>query len=205
MTLPVRRPTLELLLVIVPGALNVLSEFGHLPKTLVVVGAAALWIVYVALAVVDDRTTLRNWGLRTDTLGPALRTVGLVTAAGTVLIVAWAGTQHRLPPPPTFWAALAVYPVWGLAQQFLLNAMLLRNLRSVLPERLALLLAGLLFAAAHLPDLPLVALTFPAGLAWGWIYLRRPNLWALGLGHGVLGTIAYYLALGRDPLAALGL
>jgi len=156
------------------------------------------------LAVIDDRSILHRWGFRADTLAPATRAVALLTAAGAVVIVVWAAFEGRLPPPPSFWIALAIYPFWGLVQQFLLNAMLLRNLRELLPERLALPLAAILFAASHLPDLPLAALTLPAGFAWGWIYLRRPNLWALGLGHGVLGTVAYYLALGRDPLAALG-
>lgn len=201
---PLRRPGFELLLVAIPGVLNVVSELTALSKTTVVAGAAIVWAVYIVLAVLDDRTILRRWGFRADTLAPAARAVALLTATATAVIVAWAAVGGRLPPPGSFWIALGVYPVWGLVQQFLLNAMLLRNLRRLLPERLALPLAALLFAASHLPDIRLAMLTLPAGAAWGWIYLRRPNLWVLGIGHGVLGTVAYYLALGRDPLVALG-
>jgi len=31
------------------------------------------------------------------------------------------------------------------------------------------------------------------------IYRRFPNLWAVGLAHGLLGALAFYLVLGEDP------
>ena len=50
-----------------------------------------------------------------------------------------------------------------------------------------MILAGVLFAAAHLPNLVLTAAT----LAWGIIscalFRRYRNLWALGLAQGLLG------------------
>jgi len=200
-----RRRTLELALVVVPGVLNFASELAWLSKTVVVAGAALAWVAYAAPRLVRDRSAAREWGFRADTWPAAARAVAVVTALGIGLLAASGAAAGHLPPPRGFWVALALYPAWGLAQQFLLNGVLLRNLRALLPERLALPLAAALFAASHLPDLSLAALTLPAGLAWGWIYLRWPNLWALALGHGVLGAAAYYLVLGRDPLAALGL
>jgi membrane protease YdiL (CAAX protease family) len=49
--------------------------------------------------------------------------------------------------------------------------------------------------------LALVALCALAGVAWTILYLRRPNLWVLAASHAVLGTLAYYWLLERDPWA----
>lgn len=58
---------------------------------------------------------------------------------------------------------------------------------------------GLLFGLAHLPDWTLVALTCASGLAWTAIYRRAPNLAVQGVSHGLLGALAHFEVLGRDP------
>ena len=63
--------------------------------------------------------------------------------------------------------------------------------------------ASVLFSAAHYPQLQLVALTFVAGFFFTLIYLRHPNLWAVGVAHGVLGSLAFYIVVGEDPGAAI--
>ena len=68
---------------------------------------------------------------------------------------------------------------------------------------LALVSAGL-FALAHYPRLDLVALTFAVGFFLTLIYRRFPNLWAVGIVHGVLGSLAFYVLLREDPLKMLG-
>jgi membrane protease YdiL (CAAX protease family) len=122
-------------------------------------------------------------------------------AAGFPLIAAMAVygvAKGHLPPPATFWLVAAAYPVWGLVQQFLLNAILARNLRAFLPAAAVVPAAAALFGLAHAPDWYLAALTFAGGLMWVPIYLWRPNLWVLGVSHGLLGAMAYYAVLGKD-------
>jgi len=116
-------------------------------------------------------------------------------------MVAYGSAQGRLPPPRTFWLILALYPLWGLVQQFLLGALLARNLREFLPPAAVVPAAALLFGLAHAPDWTLSALAFAAALVWIPIYLWRPNLWVLGISHGMLGALAYYAVLGRDAWA----
>jgi membrane protease YdiL (CAAX protease family) len=101
-----------------------------------------------------------------------------------------------------FWLSLVVLPFWGLTQQYILQAFIYRRLKLTLvdaraPEgeqvrrtRLAVVLAASLFALVHLPNWPLVALTLVGGLVWTWVYERAPNLFALGLSHGLMSDIA---------------
>ena len=57
----------------------------------------------------------------------------------------------------------------------------------------------MLFAASHIPRLPLVALTSVSGFFLTMVYRRMPNLWAVGIVHGVLGSLAVYLVSDEDP------
>ncbi len=197
----VRRTELAMLALL--GAANVVSELVGAGKAAVVAVGTAAWLAWVVVRLKREPGLLRRLGFRADNLGPAAVAVLAVTVPSAAVIAAVALALGNFPPPETILAVLAVYPVWGIVQQLLLDAVLDRHLRALLPDPVALLAAAALFAASHAPDLPLVGLTFVAGLAWVWIYRRRPNLWALGVGHGVLGTLVYYGILGRDPLAFL--
>jgi hypothetical protein len=80
------------------------------------------------------------------------------------------------------------YVLWTLYQQFLLNDYFMPRLTRLLAsEDAAVGLSAVLFAAAHLPNLPLTAAT----LVWGAIscalFRRYYNIYALGLAQGLLG------------------
>jgi len=106
--------------------------------------------------------------------------------------------------PVTFWLVVLLYPVWGLGQQFALQALITRNLRAYVPRLWPrIMAASAIFSAAHFPNYPLMALTLIAGLAFCWIYEKHNNLWAIGIVHGFLGALAYYLVLGNDPGAEI--
>jgi membrane protease YdiL (CAAX protease family) len=98
---------------------------------------------------------------------------------------------------------LLLYPLWGLVQQFLVQALVAANLvrvRGALGSRTAVVsVCAVLFGVVHLPDLALAVATFVLGVAFTVIYLRHRNLWPLGLYHGWLGAIAYFWVLARDP------
>jgi hypothetical protein len=83
---------------------------------------------------------------------------------------------------------VAGYVLWTLYQQFLLNDLFMPRLTRLLSsENAAVDLSAVLFAAAHLPNLPLTAAT----LVWGAIscalFRRYRDLYALGLAQGLLG------------------
>ena len=193
----------ELPLALFLGVANVVSEFVPGSKApLVLVGAVA-WLSLVAAHVRADRTILRRWGLRADTLRAAALPAAAVAVPLLVALTLWGYLAGRIPPPRGFLSIVLVYPAWGIAQQFLLQAIVWSNLSARLPRGVAQPLAAALFAASHAPDWPIMALTLPVGLAAIEHYRRWPNLWVLGTAHALLGTFAFYFLLGRDPLAPL--
>jgi membrane protease YdiL (CAAX protease family) len=198
-----RRRALELALVIGSGVGNFLFESVLHAKTVFVIVAVVVWLGYVLWRWRNDRGVLHTWGVRRDNFAAAGKAAATVTVLLVACAVAYAFAARHFPPPQGFWLILLLYPAWGIAQQFLLNAMLARNLSALLPAWAVALVSAVLFAAAHAPDLPVIALTLPAGALWVLMYRRWPNLWALGIAHGIIGTVVFYGVLGRDPLALL--
>jgi hypothetical protein len=147
----------------------------------------------VALLVTLAIVLARRPGL--DDLGVGFRGLGaslwilpaaIVVAVASLLVARQVGTLH-----PLYKADLkhiSGYVVWTLYQQFLMNDLFMPRLTRLLGgEGAAVGVAAVLFAGAHLPNLPLTIAT----LVWGAIscalFARHRNLYALGLAQGLLG------------------
>jgi hypothetical protein len=110
----------------------------------------------------------------------------IALAALSVLIAAKIGTLHPLYQAD--FAHVSGYVLWTIYQQFLLQDYFMeRLLRLFSSESASVVLAGTLFAAAHLPNLVLTAATLVWGIVSCALFRRYHNLWALGLAQGLLG------------------
>ena len=115
----------------------------------------------------------------------------ILPAAVLVTVVSTALSRHFGMIHPLYkgdFKHIAGYVLWTVYQQFLLNDYFMpRLIRITASERVAVMLAGVLFAAAHLPNLWLTVAT----LAWGAIstalFLKYRNIYGLGLAQGLLG------------------
>lgn len=186
------------------GAANVVTDAAGWGRALVMASGAVLWGAYVGWRLQRQPDVPRKWGFRRDNAGAAARLLAPVVVPLAALMIGVGWWLGHSPLPAEAWALLG-YPLWGTVQQFFLNAMVLRNLERWLGGPPAMALAATLFAASHAPDWALVTLTLPAGLLFTWAYRRRPNLWVLGLAHGILGALAWSVLLGRHPLQNLGM
>ena len=180
-----------------------ISAWGPLEADAIFNLAAALaWTLYLAFRVLTVPGQIQAWGFRSDHLKHGTYLNGIFLACAVPLILLLGLLLRRYPQPAGFWIALAIYPIWGIAQQFALQNLVRHNLSRWIPGAWPrIILTASLFSAAHTPDFPLMILTWIAGIAFSWIYEKAPNIWPLGLAHGVLGTRAYYIILGRNPLA----
>jgi membrane protease YdiL (CAAX protease family) len=129
-------------------------------------------------------------GLRgsADAIGPFLALAVVALAACGLL----AGSFRPLTGAQAL-AALAWYLPWGLFQQYLLNGYFARRFRAAANPRRAALIAAALFGLAHLPNWFLAPVTFLGGWAAARFYVRHPNLYPLGLAHGVIGFLLYWV------------
>ena len=190
----------------------VLTGAGHLVLTtwlgkqmVFTISAILFWICFVGVRVHRDPTVLRRWGFTREGFWQSVRMLlpfgvaaGLAMAGYGLLAGTWIFTWR-------IFLLLVLYPPWGLVQQFLVVGLLAGNLRKDgrLPEWGIILVVSLLFAAIHLPSIPLVIVAGLMAAVTTPVYFRTGNLYALGLLHGWIGSIAYFFVLGSDPLADL--
>lgn len=152
-------------------------------------------LYWTAFGFIAATTILR--GKRSETHGldlrgllPSLWIVAAagVVSAGAILVARRLGTLHRLYGPLPFPAHVLEYALWALMQQFILQIyVLLRLLRLGLTRPLAVAVAAILFAIAHIPNPVLVLLTLIWGVVSCLLFLRYRNLYTLALAHGILG------------------
>ncbi len=196
----------ELAAIVATGALHVASELWLGESTALGLSATAtgFWAGYLLWRLARSAGIAREWGMRRDNFRTAWRAQLAFLVPGAAALIVLAAVLGQLAFPPTFWLTLALYPLWGTAQQFALQNLIAANVATMLrrPVMVALIAASL-FAASHYPRMDLLVLTFAAGVPLTLIYRRNPNLWAVGLAHGILGSLAVYLVAGEDPGALI--
>jgi CAAX prenyl protease-like protein len=146
-------------------------------------------VLVVTLLVVLARQQSRDeLGLGARGLIPSL---WILAAAGalcalSIFVAARLGTLHPLYKGD--FRHISGYVLWTIYQQFLVqDYFMARLLRLFSSKSRAVILAGVLFAAAHLPNLVLTAATLVWGIVSCVLFRRYRNLWALGLAQGLLG------------------
>jgi Type II CAAX prenyl endopeptidase Rce1-like len=134
------------------------------------------------------RPTLENLGLGRRGLAASfwILPAAIILALASMLVAKQIGTLHPLYKGD--FKHIAGYILWTLYQQFLLNDLFMQRLTRLLAkENVAVAVAAVLFAAAHLPNLPLTAATLVWGAVSCALFRRYPNLYALGVAQGLLG------------------
>ena len=177
-------------------------------RVLGVRGCLLLWPVSGGLAILDGGcgTTPSlwvKWGFHAKNLLSAFVWPTVIFVLGVSLMAGYGLAHGRLIWQDHILLLLLLYPLWGILQQFLVQALGVANLMTLFPKQgamVALPVGVLLFSLVHYPDGWLLMLATGV-MACFFIpcYLRDRNLWPLGLYHGWLGTFFYLWVLGRDP------
>ncbi len=192
---------LEVLAVMMTGILHlVFQSLGA--KGLFIALASISWIGYIGWRVGQDSSLWAKWGFHTKNLSSAFVWPTVIFMVG-VSLMAWYGWANGR----TLWQGhvlflLLLYPLWGILQQFLVQALGVANLMTLFPKQggmVALPVGVLLFSLIHYPDGLLIVATGVMACFFIPCYLRDRNLWPLGLYHGWLGTFFYLWVLGKDP------
>ena len=152
--------------------------------------------VIVVTAVVNNIRS-GEWGLSPGALLPASRATALFTLPAVLLILAAGVAIGTLHDRADFLGNLAELVPWGSAQQWLLQTVVLREVRRHLPPRASVVVAAVLFALVHMPNAFLMSMTFIGALGWCAIFSRYPNFLPLGLSHAV-ATLALLYAFDDD-------
>ncbi len=196
-----RLPAIELGAVVATGLLHVVFQ-GPATKGMFIAFVSVGWVSYVGWQVWHNPSLWREWGFRTDNLNASLvwPTISFVLAVVAMAVVAlsqgydlW--SDHMV-------VLLLLYPLWGVLQQFLVQALGVLNILKLAPQMsqmFVILIGACLFSVVHYPEGWLMLATWVLGCVFIPCYLQNRNLWVLGLYHGWLGTFFYLWVLSHDP------
>ncbi len=130
-----------------------------------------------------------EWGFSWPSLGPGLWRALAVTFAAVLLIAGAGAAVGTLHDRRDFLGSLAPLVLWGGAQQWILQTVVLREAQHASSRTGGIVIAAVLFGAVHLPNPLLAPITGAAAFFWCSLYDRHPNIIPLALSHG-LGTLA---------------
>ena len=154
------------------------------PRSAVIVPA----VVLVVLTAWHD-VRHREWGFARSALLPGLWRALAVTFVAVLLIVGTGAGIGTLHDRRDFLGSLAPLVLWGGAQQWILQTVVLREAQRSSSRANGIGIAAVLFGAIPLPNPFLAPLTAIAAIVWCRLYDRHPNIIPLALSHG-LGTLA---------------
>lgn len=164
----------------------------------VVEGRAPREFVYLAAGVVVVLTACHNWRRREWGFVPgatrrSLRASLIVTLPAGLLFLGTGAVLGTIHDRRDFLGSLAALFLWGGAQQWVLQTVVLRESQRATSRTAGIYIAALLFAIVHLPNPFLAAVTGAAAIVWCHIYDRYPTILPLALSHA-LGTLAILYA-----------
>jgi hypothetical protein len=176
-----------------------------------VVGIRGLDIVPISVCVAvyavvrgRSREVRAEWGTRRAGFGACLRGTVPLLLLGTAVCLLIGLYRGFVAVDLHLLVTVLLYPLWGVAQQFLVLSLFARNLDALgVPRAAVLAVAALGFACVHAPNWPQVAATLVLGAWCAHLFFAHRNLWPLGLAHGVLGALFYRWVLGTDVVDAL--
>ena len=174
------------------------AEFGA--SGLFIPLAIGGWGSYVGYRAATEPDFLGDLGLTGEGLGPAFRDASILAGTALAGMAIIGAAQGTLEVDADLLPLLALYPVWGVVQQTLVQGFVTRHLDDAgLSPWVVTPLSALAFGSVHVPNWKLTAATTALGAAYAPLYLRHRNVWPLGLYHGWLGAVYYRWVLDRNP------
>ncbi|HEX7251874.1 MAG TPA: CPBP family intramembrane glutamic endopeptidase [Thermoanaerobaculia bacterium] len=193
------RSILEISAVLLTAALHFFF-YDVLPaRGLFILVVITVWAGYFAFRMKREPAARQEFGLSRLGLSESAKACAAVFAVGLAGCAVVGLSKGRLDLVPQMLILLILYPIWGLIQELLVQAMFVRNLVRHVPGAVVVTTAGVLFGVVHLPHVALAVATALLGAVFTMIFVRWRNVWPLGVCHGWLGVFFYYWVLGRDP------
>jgi membrane protease YdiL (CAAX protease family) len=185
--------------------------FYALPIFLLYIGLIPFRVYYSILMLmglilaaysIQKGITAKNLGFRGDNLKKAL-TYSVVLS---VVLVALVYVLFRMGiikdyrgAGEGFWFLVFYVFISAPIQEFIFRSLMFFELKQFLGKRkwLIILVSAIIFSLAHafFKSWGVIAVTFMAGLFWGWMYNENQNFWGVAISHALIGAVAVILGI----------
>lgn len=192
--MPERQALVELLLLLLVLEWHLWTDSKRVLPPAARAAGAVFVILAVGVLLFFQKPSLRDLGLAPQSWRDGLGSLAWFTVPACAFLLAIGSWTDNLGNLTDFWGW--VNDVWYLegAQQLLLNVLVAPRLAILFGgfDSRVFMLSAVIFSLVHAPNLPLMALTFPAGYFWASWFHRHRNLPALWLSHMALAASVVY-------------
>lgn len=167
-----------------------------------IAGIGIFWLGYVVIRIKNNKEQPALWGVRKEGFWPSMFFLIPFIVISILVCLVYAGVNNNLYFSWRILPVLALYPLWGIIQQFLMLGIISQNLgrlNSIKGNRYGIvLIVSVLFSLMHFPDFLLMIFTFCLEILFITVYFKWKNLWAIGIAHGWIATFLLYYVLERS-------
>jgi hypothetical protein len=159
------------------------------------IGASGLFFTTIVCSAIARRRSFGSSGFRYDNFWPAVIQVSFHGGWLGIVIIITGNCTGMTSESLSIAKGLSTIG-FGIFQQSLFLGHFFHLWNDWIRNKTAAAIANsLCFGLAHLPDLGLAGFAFLGELYFSWLFCRVPNVWALGLAHGVMALFVIPLLL----------
>jgi len=192
----------ELVAIAITAALKFIMMDWLQWRGVYIAGICIFWLGYVVIRIRNNKEQPGLWGFRREGFRPSMFFLIPFIVISILGCLLYAGFNNNLFFSWRIVPVLALYPLWGIIQQFLMLGIISQNLGrldSMKGKRVGIvLIVSALFSLMHFPDFFLVLFTFCLEILFITVYFKWKNLWAIGMAHGWIATFLLYYVLERS-------
>lgn len=183
---------------LLPIVLLYFRVFPYGSHDLIIVVMGLVMLSYV----LEKRISFKDIGIRKDNLHSAvlLNLAVSFVAASALIALKYFGIINTVGGDPLM-AYFFYILVSAPTQEFIFRGLMFYELGLFLGKKrycvLRILLSAVIFSFAHVFFQSWVVLfaTLLAGLVWGYLYYKKPNVYALALSHAIVGAVAIFIGI----------
>lgn len=165
------------------------------------------FIVLVAMAVIVafysmiSKYSMKDLGFRKDNLIKAMKVNGILSLIFIGLMLGAFKLDLIREPTVPAWDAFFIFYIFisSPAQEFLYRSVIFKELDKLKINNIyyRVLITALNYSLMHIfyNDLITLFVPFTIGIAWGFIYNKYPNFWAVAFSHAILGVVSIIVGL----------
>ena len=141
---------------------------------------------------------LKNWVSALIILKTLILSVFIFSALGAIVLAGIRFKAKKFKILSWFFSLSTVYLLFGIVQQIFFQAVFTDTLRYLVDDvSLVIIFSSVFYSSFHwnwdAKGIRFGLITLMSGVVWSVLYLKSPNIFLLGLSHGILASLYYFI------------